>query len=177
MIKDTSALVDKRCLISLVFLLCCLKLTFGFWTQMESVYGNTTSEYMEIEVGSPIKLRCTLYKDFVAKCNTTSDQLIFRLRQQNLTHTIIDEYSIEYETNNATLQDNGYYQCLVPVRGYREPQLVSLAEIRVGYPPLNVTNFTCISEDFTQLNCSWNVPENAVPTTYQLYYYLVGYEW
>jgi len=40
--------------------------------------------------------------------------------------------------------------------------------IFVGYPPRDVENFSCISENWDNLNCTWDEPWNPIPTKYRL---------
>lgn len=40
--------------------------------------------------------------------------------------------------------------------------------IFVGYPPRDVENFACVSENWENLNCTWEEPWNPIPTTYRL---------
>ena len=37
-------------------------------------------------------------------------------------------------------------------------------------PPLAVENFKCISENWSNLNCTWDEPYNPVKTEYSLHY-------
>nr|XP_027225334.1 cytokine receptor-like factor 1 [Penaeus vannamei] len=47
--------------------------------------------------------------------------------------------------------------------------------LRVGYPPLDVENLTCISRNWQALECSWTVPENAAhPASEDYRPYLAG---
>eukprot|EP00090_Calanus_glacialis_P006187 TRINITY_DN14855_c0_g1_i1.p1 TRINITY_DN14855_c0_g1~~TRINITY_DN14855_c0_g1_i1.p1 ORF type:complete len:1361 (-),score=228.52 TRINITY_DN14855_c0_g1_i1:1042-5124(-) len=40
--------------------------------------------------------------------------------------------------------------------------------VHVGYPPLDVENFSCISDNWENLNCTWDEPYNPIRTTYRL---------
>lgn len=40
--------------------------------------------------------------------------------------------------------------------------------VHVGYPPKNVENFSCISENWENLNCTWDEPYNPIRTVYTL---------
>lgn len=50
-----------------------------------------------------------------------------------------------------------------------------LYNLQISDPPLKPENFTCISENWESLQCSWDVPYNPVKTTYELYYYEGGH--
>ncbi|XP_064109262.1 cytokine receptor-like isoform X2 [Macrobrachium nipponense] len=40
--------------------------------------------------------------------------------------------------------------------------------VKVGYPPENVQNFTCLSKNWSNLNCTWTVPDNPVKVLYSV---------
>jgi len=45
---------------------------------------------------------------------------------------------------------------------------VCTQRVHVGYPPLDVENFSCISENWENLNCTWEEPYNPIKTQYKL---------
>jgi len=45
---------------------------------------------------------------------------------------------------------------------------VCTQRVHVGYPPLDVENFSCISENWENLNCTWDEPYNPIKTVYKL---------
>ncbi|XP_050425934.1 cytokine receptor-like isoform X2 [Adelges cooleyi] len=51
---------------------------------------------------------------------------------------------------------------------------VCLNKVAVGYKPLPIKNFTCISLGWINLSCHWNKPDNPVKTTYKLTFKLPG---
>ncbi|XP_008178335.1 cytokine receptor-like isoform X1 [Acyrthosiphon pisum] len=51
---------------------------------------------------------------------------------------------------------------------------VCLNRVYVGYKPAIVKNFTCISENWVNLRCNWNISENPIKTTYTLLFRLPG---
>ncbi|XP_050436936.1 cytokine receptor-like isoform X2 [Adelges cooleyi] len=51
---------------------------------------------------------------------------------------------------------------------------VCLNHVAVGYKPLPVTNFTCISLYWKSLSCNWTKPNNPVKTTYKIVFKLPG---
>ncbi|GIY71793.1 cytokine receptor [Caerostris extrusa] len=158
----------------LLVLLLCLNPVFGC-PMLDDAYGNITEDQI-VQEGSSYKITCYLFPNYVEKHNITSDQLTLVSKRKTLKPTIIDEYSIEYAVESASVNDSGFYQCLVPKPGYQRPQLVCATTVTVGYPPGNVTDFSCISYDYTELNCSWTIPDNPVRTSYKLFDYLQGIE-
>ncbi|GBM92723.1 Cytokine receptor [Araneus ventricosus] len=128
----------------------------------------------DVKVGSPFKFRCTLFPDTVKNHSVTSADLILNFTDRSSPTvtlpptSIIDEYSVEYSVENASLKDNGIYSCYVPTLTEKTPQLVCMSSVSVGYPPLNATNFNCLSLEYTNLTCTWNEPINNVKTQYIL---------
>ncbi|XP_050530004.1 cytokine receptor [Daktulosphaira vitifoliae] len=51
---------------------------------------------------------------------------------------------------------------------------VCLNTVSVGYKPLKITNYTCISSNWESLTCNWTKPDNPVKTTYKIYFRLPG---
>ncbi|CAH1731218.1 unnamed protein product [Aphis gossypii] len=51
---------------------------------------------------------------------------------------------------------------------------VCLNNVFVGYKPLNITNFSCVSNNWENLTCNWTKPENPIKTTYKIYFRLPG---
>ncbi|XP_014257386.1 cytokine receptor isoform X2 [Cimex lectularius] len=51
---------------------------------------------------------------------------------------------------------------------------VCLNVVHVGYKPKEVSNFSCISQNWENMNCTWDPPNNSVPTYYELRFYLKG---
>ena len=46
--------------------------------------------------------------------------------------------------------------------------------MEVGFKPMPPENFTCISENWQSLNCTWDVPYNPIQTVYELAYFEDG---
>ena len=59
-------------------------------------------------------------------------------------------------------------ECKIEVDGIETA--VCNSHIQVGLPPLKPENFTCISENWQNLNCTWDIPYNPVHTEYKLFY-------
>jgi hypothetical protein len=62
-------------------------------------------------------------------------------------------------------------QCLVNHPAFSaQPQGVCSQKIFIGYPPLPVQDFRCLSDNWHSLNCTWRQPANPVETFYTLAY-------
>ncbi|KAL4103265.1 hypothetical protein QTP88_018642 [Uroleucon formosanum] len=51
---------------------------------------------------------------------------------------------------------------------------VCLNNVFVGYKPINITSFSCISNNWESLTCNWTKPENPIKTSYKIYFRLPG---
>ncbi|XP_053630833.2 uncharacterized protein dome isoform X1 [Cherax quadricarinatus] len=72
-----------------------------------------------------------------------------------ITHEEAVEYKLKCLTGNATF--------------------LCERTVKVGYTPKDVQNFTCISENWMKLNCTWAVPVNPVTVNYHLTYVVLGF--
>ena len=80
---------------------------------------------------------------------------------------ILNVTSIE-ATYNPDIVAKDRIECRVKVQG--EWKGVCNQMISVGFEPLPPENFTCISENWQSLNCTWDVPFNPIRTVYDLWF-------
>ncbi|XP_037071252.1 uncharacterized protein LOC119092394 [Pollicipes pollicipes] len=52
---------------------------------------------------------------------------------------------------------------------------ICMTSVNVGYAPLAVENFRCVSHNWVNISCSWNESFNAVRTKYQVLYRLASF--
>lgn len=139
----------------------------------------------DVEIGSPeFPLYCHLNpeSDFYKKKGLNSSNL--RIHQKNQTSGKPNEYQIGAlpvvvlnETTikamyNPHIMSKDVIECRIEVDGIETA--VCNSHIHVGFPPLKPENFTCISENWQNLNCTWDIPYNPVPTEYKLFYWEPG---
>ncbi|XP_054714344.1 uncharacterized protein LOC129223978 [Uloborus diversus] len=135
-------------------------------------FGNMTHDH-DLEVGSNLTVQCHLFKDEIELNHTKyavgAENLLLKFENSYLDAVrIVDNLTVEYFVPNATLNDSGLYKCYLDIPEMSANLLVCLSNIAVGYPPLDVTSFSCISDDFRNLTCSWEKPFNPVNTDYTL---------
>lgn len=129
-----------------------------------------------LEYGSPLEILCVLNPWNNEGRNASS--LIF---YHNAALVPPEFLSV---VNSTTLRlyvekpppSNSMYYCKLkanPELGLPEVP-VCLNTVAVGYKPMEVQNFSCISHNWDNLTCTWTPPLNYVKTTYKLVYYLPG---
>ncbi|XP_025196272.1 cytokine receptor-like [Melanaphis sacchari] len=69
---------------------------------------------------------------------------------------------------NSIINSIGYH----PKESHDTDIGVCLNNVYVGYKPLNVTNFSCVSNNWESLTCNWTKPENPIKTNYKIYFRL-----
>ncbi|XP_067641191.1 cytokine receptor-like isoform X2 [Eurosta solidaginis] len=80
-----------------------------------------------------------------------------------LSACIINATTIVYTLQNASEQDTSY-TCK------SGQYAIANTDVIVGTKPTKVTDFTCEAYDFIYMTCSFTIPANTVPTTYNLKY-------
>ncbi|XP_035233084.1 cytokine receptor-like [Stegodyphus dumicola] len=104
--------------------------------------------------------------------NMSSKDLLIKFQGRILNNVVsLDEHTVEYFNPNATINDTGYYPCYVMIPFENAKRFVCSTYITVGYKPLPVEAFSCISQEYRKLICSWKAPPNPVKTDYILYDY------
>lgn len=127
-----------------------------------------------LEYGSPLKILCMLTK--LELRNASS--LIFYHNDAVVPKeflTVINATTVELYVEKPAASNSMYYCKLraEPDLGLPENP-VCLNTVVVGFKPMDVQNFSCISQNWDNLTCTWIPPETYVKTTYKLVYYLPG---
>lgn len=120
-----------------------------------------------VEVGSDIYIDCINN----ASQKNDSDQMLWfsnsLIVPSNLTEQISpDVLSLHFK--NATVSQSGYYKCSYQSTG------ICFTNIKIGYKPLPVTNFSCTSYDLEYMECRWSAPYNPVNVNYLFVIVLSG---
>lgn len=81
---------------------------------------------------------------------------------------ILNESAIQLRIPNAQPSDENYVCKLkLPNQTYNG---ISYNEVRVGYRPSHVQNFTCLSHNWTNMTCTFEKPANKVDSKYSLHF-------
>ncbi|XP_035214649.1 cytokine receptor-like [Stegodyphus dumicola] len=135
--------------------------------------GRMTEDF-DVKVGSSIRIWCSLFHSRVKVQNTilnvSSENLHIEF-DGRLLYTVdtLDNLTVEYFKSNATVNDTGIYQCYVFIPDTKSKRFLDSTHVSVGYEPLAIKTFSCISEEFSKLICTWEIPFNPVKTFYTLH--------
>ncbi|GFT34900.1 phosphatidylinositol phosphatase PTPRQ [Nephila pilipes] len=157
---------------SVLFVLTFFHSSTSCWGPGSNEYGETTPDY-DLYVGSELVIDCSLKsetpKNIKVPVNSTylkfkrvRDNQIF----QNYTH-VIDGLTSQLKIPNADVNDSGIYHCQI-VLPDNSSHLVCSTKVYVGFPPQNVSNFKCISRNFDNLTCTWDIEPNNIRTNYSV---------
>ncbi|XP_035207462.1 oncostatin-M-specific receptor subunit beta-like [Stegodyphus dumicola] len=142
--------------------------------------GNMTEDF-DTEVGSPIRIRCTLFRTQLKLKNSTfnvsSKNLLIQHFEKTLDNVVsLDERTIEYFNPIAFANDTGCYACYVSVPSAKTKRFVCSTYIYVHMKPNAPLNATFSKVTATSLVFNWSSPSNmqylAVPSGIE---YTVGY--
>ncbi|CAG2054668.1 unnamed protein product [Timema podura] len=135
-----------------------------------------------IESGEPLEIFCVLNKSIDIAANRSARDLIF-LRDSKVVPSefleIINETTVRLYVKQPPPSESMYYCKLQTPADELKPgqsrnTAVCLNKVFVGTKPQEVKNFTCISQNWQNLTCSWEKPENFVKTKYKLRYRFPG---
>ncbi|XP_076063626.1 cytokine receptor-like isoform X3 [Oratosquilla oratoria] len=134
---------------------------------MPSKFGTIVTKESDIvqEVGTSYNATCIFTSDLnVKKVHFVKKSGI----EYHLQHTVLNDTAIQV-TVREDEPINYSLECKAD-----EVRTICFKSVRFGYPPQDVQNFSCISRNWQQLNCSWIAPKNPVEVTYALTYVLPG---
>ncbi|OQR72222.1 cytokine receptor-like, partial [Tropilaelaps mercedesae] len=136
---------------------------------------------LPVEVGREIRLNCPLLSDMISLNSSPhpltvnasnlhfkrSDQPVSILYESNPYIEKVNEMTIAFVKQNATVDDAGTYACEAVVGEVHYPGCDTRVE--VGVKPREVTDFLCTSIKFMSMTCSWKNPDNGqMKTTYAI---------
>ncbi|XP_004529670.1 cytokine receptor isoform X2 [Ceratitis capitata] len=125
-----------------------------------------TSPRIVLQIGDSANITCRMNLKMFDGENSSS--LYFTTDDSNhqAVHTnvkIINETTIAYTLKNATEQYT-IYTCK------SGQYAIATTDVIVGTKPTKVEDFSCQAFDYTYMICSFTIPKNTVPTTYNLKY-------
>lgn len=84
---------------------------------------------------------------------------------ERLPHKIVNDSTIM-----AMLPSDYSFDGQIRCKKEEQDQYLCFRDLRIGYEPQDVENFTCISDNWETLNCTWDVPNNPLKVDYTLTY-------
>ena len=103
--------------------------------------------------------------DYYAKQGFRAEDLYFWTPHGNLESRIVNSTTI---STNFIANTVGTVDVQCQVQNKNRSIGICKQRLFVGFPPLNVTNFSCVSENWHNLNCTWDEAFNPVPTVYDV---------
>ncbi|XP_029156701.1 cytokine receptor [Nylanderia fulva] len=160
---------------------------FVIITANECAIGIETSGWTEpqgdiiIKYGNPLQIFCVLNEAYVEKHypgKNSSDLMFYRNSKimEPEFITIINRTTIMLYQELPPPSDDLYY-CFLNLTKEGENQSkegVCLNQVVIGFEPKAPNNFTCISRNWENINCTWDPPQNYVHTEYELAFKLNG---
>ncbi|XP_035230592.1 uncharacterized protein LOC118202516 [Stegodyphus dumicola] len=127
--------------------------------------GNVTLDF-DVEIGSPMAVRCSIFHNRIKirhlTYNVSSSNLIIKFDDRVLVNvTILDEHTIEYSKQNATVNDTGCYYCFVSIPEARTRRFVGFTYVSVGSRPSAPLNASFTNVMATSLILHWSPPEDV----------------
>ncbi|XP_076245773.1 cytokine receptor domeless [Calliopsis andreniformis] len=133
-----------------------------------------------LEYGQPLRILCILnqtYVDAEFPGKNASDLVFFRNKREMEPQfiSIINETTISLDVERPPPAEDMYY-CKLRLHNDHNKQYeaVCLNKVVVGFKPQEPENFTCISRNWENMNCSWDPVQNYVTTRFTLVFKLAG---
>nr|XP_014087768.1 cytokine receptor-like [Bactrocera oleae] len=152
-----------RCLLLAIFYCICTLCTIS---NIFAQSPGETSPRIIIEIGHNANITCRMNLKMFDGENSSSLYFTSDEPEQEVVHTnirIINATTIVYMLRNASEQFTTY-TCK------SGQYAISSTDVIVGTKPTEVKDFNCQAFDFTYMTCAFTIPQNMVPTTYNLKY-------
>ncbi|KAK3917504.1 Cytokine receptor [Frankliniella fusca] len=125
--------------------------------------------------GDLLELYCVLNLTHPAVKGRNASHLMFY--RQNKTVAPEHLHVVNETTLKLTMRPNvssAMYYCKLNKWEDAAPDVVCLNNVAVGYAPQDVSDFSCISQNWQNLTCTWKKKYNPVKTRYTIWYRLPG---
>jgi cytokine receptor domeless len=118
---------------------------------------------VSVRYGDPLEIFC-----IVENNSYTSNDLEFTLSGKPMPSTILNQTTIKLYIERPEKQVSAYY-CL-----NKKTNKKCASRVLVDSPPMNVTDFKCVSKNLEVLNCSWTSPPSGATINYSLTFLING---
>ncbi|XP_068202544.1 cytokine receptor-like isoform X2 [Palaemon carinicauda] len=112
------------------------------------------------EVGDSFEAYCLFDSNYI---NVSDVSLGYRISGDNfykLPHEVVNSSAIRINVETDIPMEHNLW-C-----ARNEKYHLCSRMVKVGYLPQNVQNFTCLSKNWSSLNCTWTIPYNPVKVVY-----------
>ncbi|XP_054259785.1 cytokine receptor-like isoform X1 [Macrosteles quadrilineatus] len=126
-----------------------------------------------LKYGQPLEIFCELSPSVVAQGFNSSSLVFYHTSYKVMPEfiSIVNESTARLYIEKPVPMKDMYYCKLI---NGTEESPVCLNSVAVGFEPEFVKNFSCVSHNWDNLNCTWVTPNNFVKTKYTLVYQLPG---
>ncbi|CAH0398034.1 unnamed protein product [Chilo suppressalis] len=121
---------------------------------------------VRVRYGDPLIIYCIVENNEFT--SYTSQDLEFTLGNQRVESQIVNDTTIQMYIEKPEKQLKAYY-CL-----NKKTRKKCTTRVLVDTPPLNVTDFKCVSRNLEVLNCSWSSPSSVLTINYSLTFLVNG---
>lgn len=125
--------------------------------------------------GELLELYCVLNLTHPGTKGRNASHLMFY--RQNKTVAQEHLHVVNETTLKLTMRPNvssAMYYCKLNKWEDAAQDVVCLNNVAVGYPPQDVSDFSCVSQNWQNLTCTWKKKYNPVKTRYTIWYRLPG---
>lgn len=148
-----------KCFISLP---CIFSTCLGVALSVRLQPGGTVT----VRYGDPLEIFCIVENDEFT--NYTSSDLEFTMSGKPVSFEIVNVTTIQLYIDRPEKQVRAYY-CW-----NKKTNKKCTTRVIVDSPPMNVTDFKCVSKNLEMLNCSWTSPPSGATINYDLTYVVNG---
>nr|XP_003707987.1 PREDICTED: uncharacterized protein LOC100878272 [Megachile rotundata]XP_012151607.1 PREDICTED: uncharacterized protein LOC100878272 [Megachile rotundata] len=133
-----------------------------------------------LEYGQSLRILCILNQTFVDAefpGKNSSDLVFFRNEKEMEPQfiTVINETTISLDVGKPPPAENMYYCKLRrPNDHSKQYEAVCLNKVVVGFKPQEPQNFSCVSQNWENMICSWDPVQNYVTTRFTIVFKLPG---
>ncbi|XP_014213058.1 cytokine receptor [Copidosoma floridanum] len=133
-----------------------------------------------LEHGNSLRLYCILNMTYVEHYfpGKGSRDLVFFKGQRQMDPeyiTILNETTIQLDVNKPPPENAMYYCKLrLDTTSKKDYEAVCLNKVVVGFKPEAPKNVRCLSQNWENLTCTWELPQNYIDTSYAIAYRLMG---
>lgn len=123
-------------------------------------------------VNQSYEISCTLNRTDLRTQHFTSQDLRFHVQNVPVPKErviIVNETTIKLVVPHAPAGKTSYICMLDSTTG------IDMRSVYVGYPPQNVSDFKCRSDNWQNMNCSFRQPFNPIPCDYKLHFHFKSF--
>ncbi|CAL4058619.1 unnamed protein product [Meganyctiphanes norvegica] len=134
------------------------------------IYPFNLNNMMKGDIKNKIGSKHEVYCRFNSSVLNAED-IYFQIKNRSnslvekLPHKVVNDSTI-----SALIPADHMFEGRLECKKEGQPASLCTREMKIGYEPQDVENFTCISDNWESMNCTWDVPKNPLKVDYTLTY-------